>query len=80
MIKKLRISYNRLLMKKKEMSGEEKHAIVQECIEALSLVKKLAPLIDADGDGSAAAGDGKEATDGALFGAPPPSFEWGGLF
>ena len=35
LIKKLRISYNRLLMKKKEMSGEEKHAIVQECIDAI---------------------------------------------
>ena len=35
LIKKLRISYNRLLMKKKEMSSEEKHAIVQECIEAI---------------------------------------------
>ena len=28
LIKKLRISYNRLLMKKKEMTGEEKHAVV----------------------------------------------------
>ena len=35
LIKKLRISYNRLLMKKKEMSGEEKHATVQECIDAI---------------------------------------------
>jgi len=35
LIKKLRISYNRLLMKKKEMSGEEKHAVVQECIDAI---------------------------------------------
>ena len=33
LIKKLRISYNKLLMKKKEMTGEEKHAIVQECID-----------------------------------------------
>ena len=27
------MSYNKLLMKKKEMTGEEKHAIVQECID-----------------------------------------------
>ena len=35
LIKKLRVSYNRLLMKKKEMTGEEKHVIVQECIDAI---------------------------------------------
>jgi hypothetical protein len=35
LIKKLRIAYNKLLMKKKEMSGEEKHAVVQECIDAI---------------------------------------------
>ena len=36
LIKKLRISYNKLLMKKKEMSGEEKHAVVQECINDIN--------------------------------------------
>ena len=35
LIKKLRISYNRLLMKKKELPNEEKHQIVQECIDAI---------------------------------------------
>ena len=29
------ISYNRLLMKKKEMANEEKHKVVQECIDAI---------------------------------------------
>ena len=29
------ISYNKLLMKKKEMANEDKHKVVQECIDAI---------------------------------------------
>lgn len=37
MIKRLRINYNKLLIKKKEskITNEEKHAIVEECIELI---------------------------------------------
>ena len=35
MIKKLRINYNRLLIKKKELGNEEKHTLVAECIEMI---------------------------------------------
>lgn len=33
--KKLRINYNKLLMKKKEMANEEKHAVVEDCIKLI---------------------------------------------
>ena len=35
LIKKLRINYNRLLIKKKELGNEEKHTLVAECIEMI---------------------------------------------
>ena len=35
MIKKLRINYNKLLIKKREMGNAEKHVLIDECIESI---------------------------------------------
>lgn len=47
MIKKLRINYNKLLMKKKELTitNETKEAIVKECIEMIGAQEKFKELI-----------------------------------
>jgi hypothetical protein len=37
LIKALRINYNKLMMKKKEITNEEKHAIVDECIKLIGV-------------------------------------------
>jgi hypothetical protein len=47
LIKKLRINYNKLLMKKKELNttNETKEAIVKECIEMIGGADKFKELI-----------------------------------